>query len=61
MVWQALVLVLCSAPLHAGWNLLARRGRAEGAYMYGLLKWVVLVGLLPAALAERLRERMCCE
>ena len=33
MAWAALLLVLCSAPIHAGWNLMARRQRAEGAFL----------------------------
>ena len=52
MVWTALVLVLCSVPLHAAWNLMARRQRAEEAYIHGLLKWVALVGLAPAVMGE---------
>ena len=49
---MALLLVMVSAPMHAGWNLLARRQRAEGAFFLGLLKWGAIVGLVPVVLSE---------
>ena len=49
---MALLLVMVSAPMYAGWNLLARRQRAEGAFFSGLLRWVTVLGLAPAVLSE---------
>jgi len=45
-------LVLCSALLHAGWNLLARRQRSEVAFMRRMLIAVAVAGLVPAAVSE---------
>lgn len=48
----ALFLVLISTFLHAGWNLLARRLRSEGAFFGRMLLVTVTIGLVPAALSE---------
>ena len=58
MAWMALVLVLCSAPMHAGWNLLAKRQRSEGAFISGLLGWIAVAGLAPAIVGEFLSPSM---
>ncbi len=52
MAWPALILVLCSVPMHAGWNLLARRQRSEGVFFWYLLVWVAALGIVPAVLGE---------
>ncbi len=48
----AAALVLSSTFLHAGWNLLARRQRAEALFFHRLLLAVVAIGLVPAAISE---------
>ena len=48
----AIVLVLTSTFLHAGWNLLARRSGSEGVFFRRMLLVTVLVGLVPAGLSE---------
>ncbi|NOZ27095.1 MAG: EamA family transporter [Chloroflexi bacterium] len=48
----AAALVLSSTFLHAGWNLLARRQRAEALFFHRLLLAVVAIGLIPAAISE---------
>ena len=58
MAGIALVLVLCAGPMHAGWNLLARRQRAEGAFFAKLLKWIAGLGLVPALLGLLLCQSM---
>ncbi len=45
-------LVLCSAVMHAGWNLLARRQRAEGLFFQRMLLVVAAAGLVPAVVSE---------
>ena len=47
-----LLLVLSSTFLHATWNLLARRQRAEEAFFGRMLIAVLIPGFLPAALSE---------
>lgn len=46
------LLVLASTFMHAGWNLLARRGRSEAAFFRRMLWVVVLAGSAPAAACE---------
>ena len=46
------VLILISAAMHAGWNLLARRQREETIFFARMLAVVALVGLLPATISE---------
>jgi len=58
MAWMALLLVMASAPVHAGWNLLAKRQRSEGAFFFGLLKWITIIGLGPVVLSEVFRPGM---
>ncbi|MCD6289798.1 MAG: EamA family transporter [Anaerolineae bacterium] len=48
----AAALVLGSTFFHAGWNLLARRQRAEALFFYRLLLMVAAIGLIPAAVSE---------
>ncbi len=48
----ALALVLTSTGLHAGWNLLARRQRAEALFFHRMLALIAVGGLVPAALSE---------
>lgn len=43
-----IVLVLCSAVTHAGWNLLARRQRSEAAFFLRMNICIVGIGLIPA-------------
>lgn len=47
MTLVALILVFLSTPMHAGWNLLGRRQRAEGAFFAQILGWGAVVGLGP--------------
>src|SRR4030042_5847723 len=46
------LIVLLSAFMHAGWNLVARRQRAEDVFFARTLLIVALVGLVPAGLSE---------
>jgi len=48
----AMALVFLSAPLHVGWNLLARRERSETALFGRMLFAVAAVGFLPAVISE---------
>lgn len=50
----AVALVLGSCSMHAGWNLLARAGRREGAFIGRMLLIAVAAGLVPAVTAEAL-------
>jgi uncharacterized membrane protein len=50
----AILLVVISAFMHSGWNLLARRQRSEMSFFVRMLLIVVLVGFLPAAISEGL-------
>jgi uncharacterized membrane protein len=45
-------LVLSSTLMHAGWNLLARGGRREGAFFHRMLAVSVAVGFVPALASE---------
>ncbi len=47
-----LALVLSSTILHAGWNLLARRQRAEAQFFDRMLVAIAAIGLMPAAISE---------
>ncbi|MDY6877574.1 MAG: EamA family transporter [Chloroflexota bacterium] len=47
-----ITLVLCSAFMHAGWNLLARRQRSEAVFFERMLIVTALVGFVPAVLSE---------
>jgi len=53
-----LALILVSAFLHAGWNLLSRRDRAEAGFFMRMLLAIVVVGAGPALLAEFSRPRL---
>ncbi len=48
----AVVLILISCFMHAGWNLLVRHGRSEGAFIKRMLLITVMVGAAPAVGAE---------
>ncbi len=52
MTPYALGLVFVSTFMHAGWNLLARRGRQEQQYFREILFVVVALGFVPSVLAE---------
>ncbi|MCC6446683.1 MAG: EamA family transporter [Armatimonadetes bacterium] len=47
-----ILLVLCSTVMHAGWNLLARRERAESAFFNRMLLAVAVGGLVPMVISE---------
>jgi len=54
-----MALVLGSTFMHAGWNLIARRYKAEPGFFFGrMLLVIVLVGLVPAALSEGLTHSL---
>jgi drug/metabolite transporter (DMT)-like permease len=54
-----MALVLGSAFMHAGWNLIARRYMAEpGFFFKRMVLVIVLVGLLPAAVSEILTHSL---
>ena len=53
-----LLLVLCSAFMHAGWNLLARRERPEKDFFSRMLLATAVLGLLPAVIYEVLTASM---
>ena len=50
----AIGLVIISAFMHSGWNLLARRQKSEMAFFARMLLIVVFVGFLPAVISEGL-------
>lgn len=52
------LLVLLSAFMHAGWNLLARHQKAEDVFFARILMIVALVGLVPAGLSELLTHSL---
>jgi len=47
---SAIALILISTFLHAGWNLLARAGRKEHAFLLQTLCAIVVLGLVPAVI-----------
>ena len=54
-----MALVLGSTLMHAGWNLIARRYRAEPGFFFSrMLLVIVLVGLVPAAVSEILTHSL---
>ena len=52
MTFFVLAIVLISAFLHAGWNLLARSQRSEAQFFDRMLIAVAVIGLVPAAFSE---------
>jgi len=52
MTTTAILLVLASAVMHAGWNLMAKHGRSEAVFFHRLLLTVAVAGLVPAVLAQ---------
>lgn len=54
----AVGLILASAFMHAGWNLLARRGRCEAIFFSRLLLVIAAAGLVPAAVSELLARSL---
>lgn len=55
----AMAMVLGSAFMHAGWNLIARRYMAEpGSFFARMLFVIVLMGLVPAAVSEILTHSL---
>ena len=51
-------LVFCSAFMHAGWNLLARRQRSEVTFFSRMLTVTVLLGFVPGVLSEALTHSL---
>jgi drug/metabolite transporter (DMT)-like permease len=54
----AVILILLSAFMHAGWNLLARRQRSEAKFFWRMIAPVVVIGLVPAAISELLTHSL---
>jgi len=50
----AIIIVLISTFMHAGWNLLARGKRTEKDFFMGMLSVVAVVGFVPAVISESL-------
>ena len=50
----AITLVLISAFIHASWNIMARRSRAETRFIGRMLPFVAAVGFLPAVIGQAL-------
>ena len=48
----ALILIVASTFMHAGWNLLIRHGRREATFVSRVLLLVAAAGLIPAAVSE---------
>jgi drug/metabolite transporter (DMT)-like permease len=53
-----IALILISAFMHAGWNLLARYQRSEATFFSRMLIAVVVVGFAPAMLSEALTHSL---
>lgn len=53
-----IIIVLISTFMHAGWNLLARYDRAEGAFYRKMLIVTILVGTIPAVVSELLTHSL---
>ena len=49
---NVIAIVIVSTFMHAGWNLLARYDRAEGAFYRKMLIITMLVGVIPAVVGE---------
>ena len=52
MSLNVITIVIVSTFMHAGWNLLARYDRAEGAFYRKMLIITMLVGAIPALISE---------
>ncbi len=52
MTLQVIILVIVSALLHAGWNLLAKHQRSQISFFSRMLLIVLLVGLGPGIISE---------
>lgn len=52
MAWSAVILVLLSAVIHAGWNLLAHSRRVDGNLFFHLHVIIAVLGILPVLIAE---------
>lgn len=50
----AIALVLISAFIHASWNIMARRGRAETRFIGRMLPFVAIVGFVPGFVGQLL-------
>ncbi len=48
----AITLVIFSSFMHAGWNLLARRGRGERLFFKRMLMFIAAAGFAPAVASE---------
>jgi drug/metabolite transporter (DMT)-like permease len=51
---QAIGLIIASAFMHAGWNLLARRQKSEMAFFTRMVIVVITVGFIPAIIGGKL-------
>ena len=47
-----ITLVICSAFMHAGWNLLARGQKFLGTTFYGMIFCITVTGFIPVAVSE---------
>ena len=47
-----ITLVICSAFMHAGWNILARNQKSSKTAVYKMISCVALIGFVPAAVSE---------
>jgi len=54
----AIILILFSTVMHAGWNLLARQQRRESEFFVRMLMVSTAVGFLPAAISEALTRSL---
>lgn len=54
----ALGLILVSTVMHAGWNLLARRGRSEAEFFRRMLIVIAVTGAIPALFCELTNPRL---
>lgn len=52
MTLFTIVLILISALMHAGWNLIARFERSERVFYQRMLTFTLLVGFIPATISE---------
>ena len=55
---NVIIIVIVSTFMHAGWNLLARYDRAEGDFYRKMLIITMLVGAIPALVAELRMQAM---
>ena len=56
-----IVLILCSAFMHAGWNLLAHRERSETVFYHRMLLLTAVIGFVPGVVSEALTHSLTLE